>query len=250
MSRRILTPVEVFAKLRDEGFLVHYARLPVTDEQSPIPNTYNLIEERVTSALTQHGSFDNMSWVFNCQMGRGRTTTGMIAAALVANILHSPFPAQQLINPGAGDEGGDGEGNELSWETHAWDGREAEPFLAGEYKVTLQLVGVLQYGRAAKRLADRAIDAMEAVQNLRRAVYDFKLRAEAAAPGSAKQKKIFEVALNYLYRLSTLYVFAGFLLEKKVGVEAGVEGAAGWRFGEWMEGRREITHVLARRTLD
>lgn len=42
--------------------------------------------------------------------------------------------------------------------------------------------------------------AMEGVQNLRRAVYDFKLRAEAADVGSKKSTKIFAVALNYLYR--------------------------------------------------
>ena len=241
----------MFAKLRGEGFLVAYARLPVTDEQSPIPVTYNLIEERVTSAVAAHGSFANMSWVFNCQMGRGRTTTGMIAAALVANILHSPLSAEQLLNPAeASGAGGAADPAALTWETHAWDGREAEPFLAGEYKVTLQLVGVLQYGRAAKRLADRAIDAMEAVQNLRRAVYDFKLRAEAAPPGSAKHRKIFEVALNYLYRLCTLYIFANFLLEKKVAIEAAVEGAGAWRFQDWMAGRREISHTLGRRTLD
>lgn len=41
---------------------------------------------------------------------------------------------------------------------------------------------------------------MLGVQNLRKAVYDFKLRAEAADEGSAKQQKIFHVAYNYLYR--------------------------------------------------
>lgn len=41
---------------------------------------------------------------------------------------------------------------------------------------------------------------MEGVQNLRKAVYDFKLRVEAADTGSKKQAKIFSVAINYLYR--------------------------------------------------
>lgn len=190
-----------------------------------------------------------MSWVFNCQMGRGRTTSGMIAAALVANILHSPLPADQLTST-TDTTGADGEAD-LEWESHAWDGREAEPYLAGEYKVILQLVGVLPYGKAAKRLTDKAIDNMEAVQNLRRAVYDFKLRAEAAPLGSKKHRKIFEVALNYLYRLATLYIFSNYLLEKKVALERGVpEGAGEWRFQDWIERRREITHVLSRRTLD
>ena len=39
---------------------------------------------------------------------------------------------------------------------------------------------------------------MEGVQNLRKAVYDFKLRAEAAE--GQKSIKIHAVAMNYLYR--------------------------------------------------
>lgn len=104
----------------------------------------------------------------------------------------------------------------------SWDGREAEPLLNGEYKIVLQLIGVLQNGKLAKRLTDRAIEYvenltghsqagraerrlrtrsdMEAVQNLRTAIYTFKLRVEAADDGSQKREKLFEQALNYLYR--------------------------------------------------
>jgi hypothetical protein len=40
----------------------------------------------------------------------------------------------------------------------SWDGRESDPYLDGEYKVVLQLVGVLQNGKLAKKLTDRAIE--------------------------------------------------------------------------------------------
>jgi hypothetical protein len=40
----------------------------------------------------------------------------------------------------------------------SWDGRDSDPYLAGEYKIVLQLVGVLQHGKMAKKLADRAIE--------------------------------------------------------------------------------------------
>lgn len=43
----------------------------------------------------------------------------------------------------------------------------------GEYKTILHLVGVLTHGKMAKRLTDRAIDLMQDVQNLRKAVYEF-----------------------------------------------------------------------------
>ena len=44
---------------------------------------------------------------------------------------------------------------------------------AGEYKIILLLVGVLSRGKVAKKLADRAIDLMEDVQNLRKAIYPY-----------------------------------------------------------------------------
>lgn len=67
---------------------------------------------------------------------------------------------------------------------------------AGEYKTILSLVSVLSHGKIAKRLADRgslfrrspllllvltssmsstAIDHLDGVQNLRKAVYDYKV---------------------------------------------------------------------------
>jgi hypothetical protein len=41
----------------------------------------------------------------------------------------------------------------------------------GEYRLILLLVGVLSRGKVAKKLTDRAIDLMEDVQNLRKAIY-------------------------------------------------------------------------------
>ena len=45
-------------------------------------------------------------------------------------------------------------------------------FTVGEYKTILQLVGLLSHGKLSKRIADRAINATEDVQNLRKAVYE------------------------------------------------------------------------------
>ena len=42
----------------------------------------------------------------------------------------------------------------------------------GEYKIILQLVGILSHGKTAKRLTDGAIDLMQDVQNLRKAIYE------------------------------------------------------------------------------
>ncbi|KAM0685675.1 hypothetical protein COBT_003111, partial [Conglomerata obtusa] len=56
-----------------------YHRIPITDEKIPIPividRLYNLIKNVNEPKVV----------VFNCQMGRGRTTTGMIIAYLIFN---------------------------------------------------------------------------------------------------------------------------------------------------------------------
>lgn len=184
-----------------------------------------------------------------------------------------------------------------------WDGREAEPLLNGEYKIVLQLVGVLKNGKLAKRLTDRAIECvasfvrrtkltpgltsrrlgsdMEAVQNLRTAIYSFKLRVEAAEDGSKKRSKLFDQALNYLYRsvlsaphahsslphadlrvragllsYATLIVFANFLLDKASHLDDDAdddedESTASFpSFEEYLRERSEIKKILSRRTLD
>ncbi|GAA5942648.1 hypothetical protein JCM1841_006801 [Sporobolomyces salmonicolor] len=254
----ILTPLEVFAMMEAEGLKVDYDRLPVTDEQSPIPGVFSRIEQRVSAALSRS---DKTGLAMNCQMGRGRTTTGMVATALVYNILFArsaafDMAASYVEQPEHGD---------------SWDGREADPYLQGDYKVVLQLVGVLRNGKDAKRLTDLAIDNMEAVQNLRTAIYSFKLRVEAAEIGSKKREKLFNQALNYLYRYATLIVFANFLLDKASHLdETGTvsssnededeEGGGRGRgrgvestfqpFEEYLKERPEISRILKRRTLD
>jgi hypothetical protein len=54
-----------------------------TDEQAPLPGALSQLLERVTSTYENAGDF-----IFNCQMGRGRTTTGMVTACLIATAMN------------------------------------------------------------------------------------------------------------------------------------------------------------------
>jgi len=103
---------------------------------------------------------------------------------------------------------------------------------------------VLSHGRVAKRWTDQAIDAMQDVQNLRKAIYDYKLKCEACEKGSSKQQKLTSVAVNYLYRYGTLIVFANYLIESKA------QPAQETTFPDWLREHREITKLLGRRSLD
>ncbi|KAJ7767113.1 inositol hexakisphosphate-domain-containing protein [Mycena metata] len=225
----ILTPRDVFSLMKREGFKIDYGRIAVTDEQAPLPDALSQLFDRVTSGMSQAGDF-----VFNCQMGRGRTTTGMVAACLISTTMnwHGKVPKyEEDIDSDAYD---------------SMDGpSEEEAYLQGEYKTILQLVGVLSYGKLAKRLADRAIDLMQDVQNLRKAIYDYKLKVDACEKGSVKENKLRNVTVNYLYRYGSLIVFANYL----IGLQD-KEDERPATFTDWLREHREITKLLGRRSLD
>ncbi|KAG6837385.1 hypothetical protein H0H93_010544 [Arthromyces matolae] len=197
----ILTPKDVINSIRKEGYKIDYARIAITDEQAPLPDALWQMYERIRSGLSQAGDF-----VFNCQMGRGRTTTGMVAACLISTTMHWDGEESTAIQQES--------------ETEFYDSidglSEEKVYLRGEYKTILQLVGVLSHGKAAKRLADGAVDLMQDVQNLRNAIYDYKLKMEACEKGSIKERKLRSITVNYLYRYGTLIVFANYLIEMKV----------------------------------
>lgn len=226
----VLTPREVYELVQREGYKVDYARLAITDEQAPVPAVFSQLEERVITAL-QTGS----ACVFNCQMGRGRTTTGMVIASLVSTVWHfgdqlvsSYEMSGSIVLPtsGSADEAAAavaaaGGVSATAAEDEAFgqpkdnlDNREDDLRLQGEWRTILQLVGVLSHGKLAKKLTDRAIDRMEAVQNLRKAIYDSKLRADNAEAASKKHKHLETVFTNYLQRYGYLITFANYLLEK------------------------------------
>ncbi|KAG0188087.1 hypothetical protein DFQ28_005392 [Apophysomyces sp. BC1034] len=258
------TPAQVFQSIIDEGYQVDYLRIPITDEQAPIPDVFDQLIQRVLDASA------GIDILFNCQMGRGRTTTGMVTACLMSMILN---------NDSAGDMTGsfiiDGTDNS----TLLYNGEddesheERERYLNGEYKIILQLVSVLTYGKLAKRLTDQAINMCDHMQNLRKAVYDYKLRLDAIEDqGSKKWHLTREVALNYLVRYFYLIVFANYLLEEmgnthgddQSDISSAIvsldnedeeticdeESRKITTFKDWLHGRREITNIIKLQSFD
>ncbi|KDR78950.1 hypothetical protein GALMADRAFT_244621 [Galerina marginata CBS 339.88] len=227
----IMTPRDVFNSVLKQGYRLDYGRVAITDEQAPLPDAIQQLLVRVRSGLSQAGDF-----IFNCQMGRGRTTTGMITACLISSSMHWETDNNHVVAE-----------EEVALEMYdAMDGpSEEEAYLAGEYKTILQLVGVLSHGKIAKRLTDRAVDLMQDVQNLRKAIYDYKLKVDACEKGSTKEQKLRNITVNYLYRYGALIVFANYLIEMRERGEAPEV-----TFPDWLHERREITKLLGRRSLD
>ncbi|KAF7323269.1 hypothetical protein HMN09_00107700 [Mycena chlorophos] len=227
----ILTPRDVFELMKQEGFKIDYGRIAITDEQAPLPDALSQLFDRVRTNLPQVQVV-----IWNCQMGRGRTTTGMVAACLIATVIKwdGREPQYELEEP-----------QEDAYDS--MDGpSEEEAYLQGEYKIILQLVGVLSHGKMAKRLADRAIDLMQDVQNLRKAIYDYKLKVDACEKGTLKEQKLKHVGINYLYRYGSLIVFANYL----IGLQHMRPDEVQPTFTQWLKEHREITKLLERRSLD
>ncbi|CDZ97852.1 hypothetical protein [Phaffia rhodozyma] len=227
----VMTPKDVYEQVRREGFMVNYARVAITDEQAPLPAALDALVHRVIDSLTVRSDM-----VFNCQMGRGRTTTGMVAACLISSVVNGDRALAEK-------------------DSRSSESRQTDPYLNGEYKMILSLVAFLQWGPQAKALADRAIDQMDGVQNLRKAVMDYKLKAETTPPG-VKQAKLFELGCNYLYRYGMLVVLAGFLIEHRTELRKMVTQKSGHvmfdeeiSFPKWLCEHKEITSTLARRSL-
>ena len=72
----------MYAALQKEGLPVSYARVPITDEKPPEPKDF----DQLLGELRTHDPTKGDVYIFNCQMGRGRTTTGTVVAALY--VLH------------------------------------------------------------------------------------------------------------------------------------------------------------------
>lgn len=69
-----------------DGYDVDYLRVPVTDEKAPKDSDFEVLVQRL------HDVPSDAVLVFNCQMGRGRTTTGMIIASLLHLWRLKAFP--------------------------------------------------------------------------------------------------------------------------------------------------------------
>lgn len=57
-------------------------RLPIVDEKAPNERDFDLLVDELRRLPKE------TACIFNCQMGKGRTTTGMIIGCLVKHVLH------------------------------------------------------------------------------------------------------------------------------------------------------------------
>ncbi|GMH33294.1 hypothetical protein BSKO_01128 [Bryopsis sp. KO-2023] len=195
----IQTPQEVIAQMIDAGYDVDYLRVPVTDEKAPKEVDCEQLIERCWNPP------EGAALMFNCQMGRGRTTTGMIIASLL-----------QLWRMGALSGNGPIPGASLPrWfrpcTPDAQNGSSNSTILkSGMYGVVRSLLRMLSRGKEGKHVLDSVIDACSAMQNLREAIVTYRDRM-SAEHNERKRNSLLRICLEYLERYCVLIAFTSYL---------------------------------------
>jgi guanylate kinase len=145
---------------------VSFWRWPITDEQSPEERDFEVLLDILETERPA-------AVVFNCQMGRGRTTTGMVLARVIWQVLWGAIPHAPPATK-----------------------RTSFPLVEG----IVRRLGC----EAEKLVLDDAIDAASAMQNLREAILKYFQPHEAK--NVRKAKNFME---RYIYLLLfTVYIHA------------------------------------------
>lgn len=163
----ILTPKEVFINQR-----LKYYRMPISDEQTPLPEIFDELYRIILSIQKPR------ILVFSCQMGRGRTTTGMIIARVVAFTEYL-------------------EGLSTEKRKEVLHEKRMNIVYKDQYRIISKLTQALPMGRESKNLVDSIIKECDHIQNIYEAI------------SSRKNDN------GYLMRYFYLICFGSFLLEKE-----------------------------------
>lgn len=276
----IKTPFEMFSelcnKIRPKKGLPEvrawYQRTPITDEKAPTPEAVDEILEALQSE--EHRNFNDRVIIMNCQMGRGRTTTGMIVSCLFTKHLRralgkgTPFvnnftdSIKETVEEAGekieelkigmsratfkqrGRSLGEDEKNTVEQDS---DNRERR-LNAGWYRVVRSLVRLLPHGNQTKREVDDVIDACDAMQNLRTAIFDLIVNAENAL--DTKRAFFEHRAKDYLQRYCFLIIINSFIREVTLQTDSKAHTKVSQKFSLWFAEKLELQNVVAMESME
>eukprot|EP00892_Ulva_mutabilis_P004224 jgi/Ulvmu1/2173/UM013_0017.1 len=256
----VQTPKSLFEELKSDGYNVVYNRIPITDEKAPKPSDFDYLLQQVYSA-TQPAAF-----VFNCQMGRGRTTTGMVIASMLLLQLHGfldrAFTSTDTANGATATDTEPSPGTTDSTVEPPWfkvgmerslqsqvaalaDKADATAMMkAGHLLVVRSLLRVLPHSTHAKAALDAVVDACAAMQNLRSIIVRYRANMLRESRED-KRAKILSVVTDHIDRYCHLIVFCSYLGASGRPAPAAA-GAVRQPFAAFLASYPEIRSVLGR----
>ena len=218
----VQTVSHVFESERISGTSVEFVRLPVTDEMTLEVKTYDKIAKILLHKLVafQFNTNTAFSIVFNCQMGRGRTTTGMVITGLIFSLVYPQY-MRDLRNQAT---------------TPA---ESPDQYNQGLYKCILQLIALLKNGLTIKSCVDLVIDECSCMQNLRTAIYDLKKQLNDT--NERQRHHAHRYGISYLQRYFYLICFNAYLHDNY----SPTTSTLAVTFQEWLNGRSEIQSLYS-----
>ncbi|KAL6225589.1 hypothetical protein ACLB2K_004438 [Fragaria x ananassa] len=221
----VKTPLEVYEELQVIGYLVDYERVPVTDEKSPKELDFDILVHKISQADI------NAEIIFNCQMGRGRTTTGMVIATLIYlnRIGASGIPRTNSI----------GKVSDSSVIVADNLPNSENAIRRGEYAVIRSLIRVLEGGVEGKRQVDKVIDKCSSMQNLREAIATYR-NSIVRQPDEMKREASLSFFVEYLERYYFLICFAVYIHSLRSS------SSDHSSFADWMKARPELYSIIRR----
>lgn len=198
--------------------MLSYYRIPITDETPPEEKDFDDIVAMMRDFASAGAS---SALVFNCQMGRGRTTTAMVCASIVWYASRGwSMDKITFVDP------------------------DSPNLMQGEWKGVIRLMSMLDDGLEVKSLVDQCIDECAHIQNLREAIKDCKDQANSA-PASGERSAAFWLkrGQNYLERYCYLLLFAAYA---RTTAHSGFAES----FSVWMNKHWSLKRVLKQLVLE
>ncbi|CAM8986438.1 unnamed protein product [Rhodiola kirilowii] len=225
----VKTPLEVYEELLADGYLVDYERVPITDEKPPKELDFDLLVHKISLANIK------TEIIFNCQMGRGRTTTGMVIATLVYLNRTGASGIPRTNSLGKVMDG-------ISNITDNLPNSE-EAIRRGEYGVIRSLIRVLEGGVEGKKQVDKVIDRCASMQNLREAIATYRNNILRQAD-ELKRETSLSFFVEYLERYYFLICFAVYIHTERSALDPNSSDYN--NFSDWMQARPELYSIIRR----
>eukprot|EP00094_Tigriopus_californicus_P008191 TCALIF_07887-PA protein Name:"Similar to pald1 Paladin (Danio rerio)" AED:0.24 eAED:0.24 QI:1/0.6/0.33/0.83/1/1/6/0/408 len=228
---------EIWSSLSDKYPHLRILKIPISEDQCPTEESLDMIVDALKGepAATQ--------CVFSCQMGRGRTTIGMILACLIKEIqIRTELKKLQELHLVPEETIAKLIAVHFETKTKAKSTHEQDNLLRGKFDVIKELLQKESRAKEAKKSLDRIIDICgpppkgSGLQNLRECIIETKWKYDVAPED--KQIVWRELILNFMERYFILICFATYALE------FGPEGFQR-SFKSWMDERSYLRDMIA-----
>lgn len=146
---------------------VKYYRIPIERENAPEHGDVELIMELIHSAAPiMNSATPDTAFIFNCQMGKRRTTTALVLSSLIWQRPHvdaDAFPARERE------------------EERRSSIADMVSMSDGNFAVIREVQKQLMHGSQSKFWVDKAIDECAAICNIRLVIHEYHEKSMAEA---------------------------------------------------------------------